>query len=62
MFLLHSFGYADFPSKALAQKVVKKLNEAELFGRNLRLDIANGAPGGGGNTPRGRGKKLSLLI
>lgn len=43
----------------MAQKAVKSLNETEFFGRNVRLDIANGPPsGGGGVTPRGRGMKI----
>lgn len=56
LFHYFRYGYADFSNSALAQKAMKALNETDLFGRNVRLDLANSSRGGG-STPRGRGKE-----
>jgi RNA recognition motif-containing protein len=45
------FGYADFPNSKLAQKAIKSLNETDLYGRNVRLDISNTKSNS--TTPRG---------
>ena len=67
---LYRFGYADFSSSKDAKKAIKKLNDEDLFGRRVRLDIARPRTGGGGfsgdggggrggwGTPRGRGVSL----
>ena len=51
------FGFVEMESADEAQAVVAELNGKELFGRTLKIDIANDRPqrsgGGGGGFNRG---------
>lgn len=53
--LLLSFGYADFPTSKEANNAVK-LSGTELYGRELRINLANSDRGGSRGGARGRGR------
>lgn len=42
------FGFVTFSSETEAQAAVSQMNEQELDGRTIRVNIANASGGGGG--------------
>ena len=58
------FGYADFSSKKEAERAMKKVNGKDLFGRAVRVDVANpsqrsnSTPAGG---RRGKPEQVSVF-
>ena len=51
------FGFVEYDSDEAAQQAINNLNETEVDGRDIRVDIANARPerGGGGGGGRSRG-------
>lgn len=49
------FGFVTFQDAAAAKECIAGLNGKELDGRQLRLDLANDKPKGGGGDRGGRG-------
>ena len=51
---MYRFGYVEYSSSKDAQKALKKMDGADLGGRQIRVDMAN-PPSSGGGGGRGRG-------
>ena len=52
------FGFVEYDSEESAQQAINTLNETEVDGRDIRVDVANARPqrsGGGGGGGRGGG-------
>jgi RNA recognition motif-containing protein len=52
------FGFVEYDSDESAQQAINTLNETEVDGRDIRVDVANARPqrsGGGGGGGRGGG-------
>jgi RNA recognition motif-containing protein len=59
------FGFVTYSNQAEAEDAVKEMNEAELDGRRIRVNIANarssgGGGGGGGGGPSKQSPSSSL--
>ena len=57
------FGFVTFSSEDEAQAAINSLNEQELDGRRIRVNLANARPsgGGGGGGSGGYGGQSPLL-
>ena len=55
------FGFVTFSSEDEAENAVKKMNDAEVDGRRIRVNIANARPSGGGGGGGGPSKSLFSL-
>ena len=49
-----SYGYADFANAKDCKKALEGMNNADIYGRSIRLDLANSVGGG-------RDRGMSLL-
>ena len=50
------FGFVTYSSDAEAQGAIAGLNEQELDGRRIKVNVANARPTGGGNSGQGGGE------
>ena len=53
------FGFVTYSDPSLAQQAIDQLNETELDGRRIKVNLANARGGGGGGG--GGGGPCSLL-
>ncbi|KAG8953648.1 hypothetical protein FRC04_001852 [Tulasnella sp. 424] len=52
------FGFVTFSNPDEAQAAIQGLNEQELDGRRIKVNIANARPSGGGRSGGGGGRRL----
>ncbi|KAI0279912.1 hypothetical protein BGY98DRAFT_966421 [Russula aff. rugulosa BPL654] len=55
------FGFVTFSSEAEAENAVNNMNDTEVDGRKIRVNIANARPSGGGGGGGGPSKSLFSL-
>ena len=55
------FGFVTYSNEAEANEAITHMNDAELDGRRIRVNIANARSGGGGGGGGGGGPSKSLF-